>query len=85
MSGMNYECGKYKDSINDVEDAKYVKLECDENEMVKKFCSLGDMLGKCDSTGKAVMSRTGVGSRKFKELPGTLFGRVICKLKNRLY
>ena len=34
MNGMNYDCGKCKDCIND-EDEKYAKLECSEMKIVR--------------------------------------------------
>ena len=34
---MNYKCGKSKGGVNDVEDEKYLRLGCDDFEIIKSF------------------------------------------------
>ena len=46
--------GKCKVGITHKTNEKHVRLECDEIEIVTNFRYLEDMLGKCDSTSKAV-------------------------------
>ena len=61
-------------------------MGCDEIEIVKEFCCLGDMLERYNSTEKAVTSRIHAEWRKFIPLFGTLCSGILSrKLKDRLY
>ena len=55
-SVMNYECDRCKGNINDEKD-EYMKPGCDEIETAKKFHYLSDIIGKDDSSNRAVTSR----------------------------
>ena len=53
----NCKCDRCERGSDDEEVKKYMQLGCDEIEIVKEFCYLGDMVGGNDCTSRAVTAR----------------------------
>ena len=87
LSGLlDYLCCRCKSGRDDEDCEKTVKFGRDEIEVVKEFCYLGDMLGQDGDVRRAVTARIRAGWKKFRELSGTLCGKILSsKLKGRLY
>ena len=86
MSGMNYNYGKCKDGVNDVENEKYVTLGCDKIETIRILLlrrHTGKIRQHCIE--KALTSRIRIGWRKFKQLSDTLCTPILFHKLYRLY